>query len=225
MYKTVESYLEANGQSWSGIPAFGTSYTKFTDKLSQLKSQLLEEQTKLKATMQEKAEALEKCSIAASEIASILYAYASTINDYELVEQAKITKWSIRRNSKLKSLQNVDRAIQLATAHLSEAEDFGLTQEKIDLLMEHRDDLEAVLFVPRQLVLARKLQNISLKNSFKEVDRILKNQLDKLAHSLKSDAPQFYLGYVSARNVIEHGTRHTDENEGLTENESDGSSE
>ena len=64
---------------------------------------------------------------------------------------------------------------------------------------------------PRQALLSRKIATESIKKTIKEIDAILRGQIDNLVESLKWTSPEFHLFYINARHVMKHGNRHNGE--------------
>ncbi|MDX2361833.1 MAG: hypothetical protein QNK23_13570 [Crocinitomicaceae bacterium] len=225
MYKAVETVLIANGQSWSGIPAFTTAKVLFTDKMSLLTSHVYEQETALRGvTINKRQKRFEAAEIAV-EIARAICAYATAINNPGLAKSMRIFHSRIMYTSHLNSLNIISEVIDKASTHIASLGDYGIDQTKVDALIAIHGELLEIIGTPRMAILSRKGSTQMIKSTIQDIDGILRGQIDNLVESIKSMAPEFYLHYFNARQIYDHGKRHNSENGSLTENDGYGGEE
>lgn len=221
MYEAVKEFLEANGQSWSGIPAFGNTFNVFTEKLSKMKTYAYSQAAALTGVRSTKQQKLEETAELAVEVAGAVFAYASSVQNVELMAYMKVSNWKIVHNSKFNSLYFVAQVIEKAAMYQKQIDDFGVNEAKLNKLIVLHDELEAVLKAERQAMLSRKLATASIRELVSDIDAVLNHQLDKLALSLRSSEPKFYTGYTDARIVIDRGIRHRKPKQDESPNQND----
>ena len=220
MYKAVKDYLEANGGSWSGMPAFENAYTQFIEKLSQLERYAFKQSTAVMGITDTVHQKRAEVASRTSEIAGAILAYAADEGNLELERFADVSMSKVKHTPILTGIQNVERIITAAEEYLAELEDYGVDQEKIDILKALRDELVVLTITPRKAILSRKSATQSIERVVREIDGILRRKMDKLALSLRSTAPQFYVDYQNARFVVDYGTRQNQQN--TNQNDGDG---
>ncbi|MDX2360358.1 MAG: hypothetical protein QNK23_06105 [Crocinitomicaceae bacterium] len=225
MYKAVETVLTANGQSWSGIPAFTTAEVLFADKMSLLTSHVYEQETALRGVTINKRQKRLQAAVITVEIAHAIRAYARAINDLGLAKSMQISRSRIMYTSHLSSLNLISEVIDQAGVHITALGDYGIDQTKVDALVTLHEELVEIIGSPRMAILSRKGSTQMIKSTIQDIDGILRGQIDNLVESIKSVAPEFHLHYFNARQIYDHGTRHNSENGSLTENDGYGNEE
>ncbi len=207
MYKAVKSIIEENQARWSELPAFASAVQSFSDRLDALEQAAYHQNLALIGVSAVKNAKRSIVADKAYAMSSSMAAFAVVNNDVELISQMKIAKYELDNCSKDKMLILVDRIITRANDFVSLLGDFGIDQASIDELQLLRDELDAQMSAPRNAIIDRKGQTSRIKTLVRELNAILKFQLDKLMIILKKDHPQFFIGYSNARIVVDHKNR------------------
>jgi hypothetical protein len=206
MYKSVKKILQTNQPSWSTLPAFVASVQSFSDRLEALERSGYQQNLALvgvKAVKNaKKAIVIDK----AYAMCSALAAYAVVNNDVELVNQMNIAKHKLEIASKSLVLVLVDRITSRASDVVAQLDIYGINQANIDELVLLRDELDDQLNATRNAIIDRKGQTLRIATLVKEIDAILRLQLDKLMVVLKEDYPEFYIAYKNARMIVDYRT-------------------
>jgi hypothetical protein len=207
MYKTLKTVIAEHQAEWSGLPAFSTSYAAFTSRLTALEQSAYQQNLALigvsavknakKAIVAEKTYAM----------SSAMVAFAVVNNDVELINQMKINKHDLHSATRDFILVLVDRVISRATELVGQLNDYGVDQVSIDELQLLRDELDAQMNAPRNAMIGRKGETSRIKSLRKELDAIIKFQLDKLMVILKEEHPDFFMAYNNARIVVDYKNR------------------
>lgn len=207
MYKAVRAVIESNQANWSALPAFASAVQTFGERLNALEQAAYHQNLALVGVSAVKNA---KRAIVADKtyaMSSSLVAYAVVTNDVELFQQMKIAKHELDNCSKDRMLILVNRVLTRATALVNLLADYGIDQASIDELQVLRDELDAQMGAPRNAIIDRKGQTARIKSLVRELDAILKFQLDRLMVILKEDFPQFFQDYGYARSVVDHRNR------------------
>lgn len=203
MYKTVRSIIENNQAIWSNLPAFSQSRDAFIQKLSELEQKSYEQSLALIGVSATKDVKKQFTAEKTYAISSALVAYAVMHNDTALLEQMNVGKKAVFQASKTNLLQFVDRVIAKALVYTAELVEFGVDQQAISDLQTLRDELEDQLNAPRNAIVERKGLTQQITTLRKELDDILKLQLDKLMIVFKPDHPNFFRAYSNARVIVD----------------------
>jgi hypothetical protein len=207
MYKSVKTILMANQAEWSPLQAFTTSVQSFTTLLASLEQSGYQQNLALVGVSAVKNAKRAIVVDKAYALSSALAAYAVVNNDVELVNQMKIAKYDLEVASKSLVLVLVDRILSRASDFVGQLDSFGVTQASIDELVILRNELDGQLGAARNAIIDRKGQTLRIKSLIKEIDIILKLQLDKLMIVLKEDHLDFFIDYKNARMIIDYGNR------------------
>ena len=146
----------------------------------------------------------------AFKCSSALFAYADSINNNTL---KTLVDYSISDLNRLKKEEITDICQTIHDAsntHIAAAAAFGYAAGDVTDLQTAIDLFRPVSQNPRQAVIARKTANKNVSVLVSNVNsQLFKKQMDKMALTLKSTAPDFVQGYFSAREVINLGTSTT----------------
>ena len=208
MYKAVQTVIASNNAAWSGFVAFENVFTKFNEKVNLLQEHAYNQSLALVGVSASKEAKRELVAKKAHAMSSSLSAYAVLVNNVELFNQMKISRWDILRGGRSRVLQLLDLIISKAEAHVNELSDFGVEQQTISELQTLRDELEVMLAAPRNAIIERKTLTHQIKVLTREIDMILKHQLDKLMIVLQEDHPDFFTVYRNARVIVDLKAKH-----------------
>lgn len=215
MYKAVKTVIAANNTAWTGLPAFVSAFDTYTSKVALLELHAYNQKMALvgvSAVKRAKRELIAERTLALS---SSLTAFAVITNDVELINQMKISKWSIIKGEGQHALQLVDIVLNKANEHLGELGDFGIDQTVVDDFQTLRDEFEIQLTAPRSAIVERKTLTGQILVLQRDIDALLKLQLDQLMEFLREENPQFFAAYKNARVIIDQPATHqSGENEG-----------
>ncbi|MDR1180564.1 MAG: hypothetical protein LBL13_01095 [Bacteroidales bacterium] len=152
---------------------------------------------------EEKNKEYEGLSEQAIKIANILYIFAFINKDYVLKSKVNVNKsmfYNTRDNDVI-ILANVIAAE--AEKHIDEIKDYGIDQTEIDILKNAIATFTTHIQKLQTTKKERKVATTNLKFLFAKVDSVVYDLLDKHITLFKSSAPDFYLQYKAARNLIE----------------------
>lgn len=206
MYLQVRSVIQEFQTEWSTNEAYATAYDQFSAALEEL-AHLSEVQKNTTAGVRIAKDALMiKVIENALSLAAILNAYACEIEDDQLKFLTKIHKSDLSRGTKMEKMRLLSRILELAQIHFPLLASYGVTQDKIDLLTQGREELSLALLQPRKAIIDRKTVTLSINEVDNKLSAILKGRLDNLMISIKKEHPEFHSKYFAARLIIDRAT-------------------
>ncbi len=207
MYIAVQSVCNSNNSTWSGLPAFVSTFGDFETTVANIDSQRQVQEGKTTGITENKQKEEDEMIQITLEIASAVHAYASINDDNELRNKVSYSP-SYLLNSRDNILKDICQLIHdEANKVIANLADYGKTADDLTQLQKEIDDYAAILAKPRTAIGTRATATTHLVELFKQCDDILKNRLDKLMVSYKNSEPVFYQTYQSARNIVDLGAR------------------
>lgn len=209
MYHAVINYCDDNAAITATVPAFGTAFSAFENKVEAIEETAQLEAQVITGITIDKKVLRTSLTEQASGIAAVVYAYASGISNNTLKEEVNFSKsdLAVLRDDQLTpTVRNIHIK---ATDNLAALATYGITAPTLDAFDDLIDDYAAAVPTPRNAAAQRKAYATALKNHFKDADSILKDQLDKLAVQFKSTNPDFYNTYKNNRIIIDGPTSST----------------
>jgi hypothetical protein len=209
MYDAVNAFCNNNPIIVATIPAFQDTLTDFQSLLdsihatAQLKADVItgiaEDKKELRLTL---------CQLS-TNLAAVLFAYASSIGNNELKQKANFSASELTR-MKDGMLTSVSLNLKgLANDNLASLAPYGITASSITDIDNAISDYQNKISSPRNAVSQRGTYRKTLNGLFKQANLILKNQLDKVAVQFKTDYPDFYETYTNNRIIVDPGTSAT----------------
>ena len=209
MYQAVQLVCDEHPDAWNTIPAFGQIYQLFVGKVSTLKQQAyLHTQTITgvrEAKDAERAAVVKKAEVVANALRSL----GGVLSDTKLRAQLRFSHSKLMQCNAPRLMQYLDSIIEAATAHMAELPDYGVTQAKLDELTLLRYQLEQTLLATRNAIVTRRSLSTELGLLTRELDQLLRINLDPLMLVIESDYPEFFRLYQAARVVVDHRGKST----------------
>lgn len=204
MIKAVVSVLNENQAIWVNTPKVVTSVNQLVEGLNFLQEKAaLHNSITLGVTRdrKEKYAALAKTMISVQDA---LWIYGNSTNNFNLVGRNKVvpsTTFNLSLKSRLVRIEVIMKDVETYGAFLA---DYGVTQEMLGLL---NDQIAAYLSIeinPRLAIIERKTTGIEIEQKVNELNKLLKNDLDRMIRIFSTSYPSFVVAYFTARVVI-HG--------------------
>ncbi len=209
MYRAVEKHCDDNAAIVGTVVAFGAALTDFKTKIASIISTEQLSALVITGIAEDKFVLKQDLCQKASDVASIIGAYASAISDNTMAEQVAFpfTKLLKTRDDQLGPLcQNI---LDIGNAHSGPLKDYGLSAANLTALQTAIGDYSASTPKPRTAMSQRKTYLSNLKDIFAATDTVLKKQMDKLIVNFKASNPDFVKEYKSNRVIIDPGTTTT----------------
>lgn len=207
MYQTVIDTVKANDTSWEGIPVFVDTVEKLIEKVTSLEEA---EQTQRLATVgvvSSRNTLRNNSTNQLMRISGALSALGKMKGDDVLHLQMKISPSTLKLTSRTEYLSVIASIVNCALQHAEDLAPFGITQNEISDLMELKNNLINSSLRPRAAIIERKGSTIKISTLEKEIDDLLRNELDEIMKLIKASNEDFYRSYKQARSIISYGTR------------------
>lgn len=204
MYQTVHTICTDHQADWTNLSAFGMAFAQFDTTLAGLEQAAYDQGI---TTIGVRAAKQQLCddTLALSEIvANALRAYAASIQDVLLIQQFHFSKWTFYRGGGQHMLQLVDRVLATAHPRITELADFGIAPTQLDALTTLRTQLGIAVGAPRTAIVTRKMLTLTIGQLMREIDQLLRHQLDPLMGVVKPVSLPFYEKYRAARIIVDH---------------------
>lgn len=199
MYEAVIKFLDKNEAKLSVIPAFAP----LTEALKQAVGQIYERNAEFTAatdgTTNEKKVAENVLINEAVSLAGMCRSYASANGNERLKARTKVTASDLThmRDTELDSQVQVLR--DTITEYLPELGDYGVTEELVTDFMSLADAYHSAMQSREAASAEQSAARQNLTEAFREVDRILYDQIDPLMEAFRTRDPKLYNGYQAVR--------------------------
>jgi hypothetical protein len=199
MGATVAAYMNKNLTIWTGNKAVTDTVASLNTALGTVGTKAQQQEAPIVGEEEQKVLVRHDYEDEIMRIAGQLCSLAAKINDTNLAAQTELTLAQLDKLSVDVLESTGSRVSGLATANLAALADYGITQATTQF--------HGVKTAPRKAIATRAGQTKTLPPAVKTVTSLLRNQLDKQILMFKKSNPEFYAGYVSARVIVDRGSR------------------
>ena len=203
MYIAVNAVFASHGTAWSSIPACEIAHTLFEAKLGVL-TQLLYEQNAATLGVKDEKDKERKATVKrAKKLILALRIYAADSDDMLLRGKVKFPLSDLVYRGTVRTMQLLSQINEMAITHGADIIPHGVTQQEIDEFTQMYLNMEAVFASTRNAIVNRGLSTDQIETQIREIDALLKDQLDKYAELLRDDYPEFAISYKIARGIVD----------------------
>lgn len=209
MYEAVDTVLDKNSTIWSSLTTVTDTSIKLKAIIVEIRNLRQVQELDSKGITVNKADVREQLTGATLKLIRAIAAYASLNNNHKLLGEVNYTPSTLN-----KSRDNI--FYDIAVLIQSKAKQYEL--ELADFLIKPEDITgqqslinRYILAVPekRAAVVVSKTSTADLKLKIREMDILLKENLDRLILLFETDNADFVQQYFSARIIIDLGHRTT----------------
>jgi len=204
MYKAEIAVCTKHQSAWSAMFAFQEGFDELKD-LTELLEQLSFEHAQgivgvTAVKNEERLATAEKAGL----LANSLRALATKTKNTALAEQMHFRQATLESGKATRAIQLITQVVNSAGIYAAELLTYyDVGQQQIDELAQLRDHLALSLGNTRNAIIERKALTAKIKSLVKEIDDLLKNNLDKQVKILKQSQPAFFAHYMAGRNVVD----------------------
>jgi hypothetical protein len=144
-----------------------------------------------------------------ADIASIVYAYASTIGNNTLKQSVNYSYSNLLKLRDDLLCPIIRNIYNVADTNKTELEAYGITGSILTTLQLLTDTYSNAVPKPTTAKAIKRTYTSNLKQLEKDADDILKNRMDKLITTFKKANPDFVSNYKNVRLIIDPGTAST----------------
>lgn len=203
MFETTVAFLDKNNNTWKDRAAFVDAHGRAKAGTTEIRAKTGKQQAPTGGITGDKGDIRDDLEEKALVIADAVAAFAAKTGNKDLGAQVEVTKSSLDRLPDSDLVQTAQRVIDAATANLPALGAFGIKTPEIDALAAAKDLFANKKEAPREAIVNRKVETLSLPEAISAVRSIFRNEIDKLMTAFKKPAPDFYNGYFTARIIID----------------------
>jgi len=222
MYQMVHDILNEHQPIWESTPKFVETFGTFTAKFETFKIHAEKQRSYVIGVTDTRDASLKITARMAVRVAAALTSLGEDQNNLSLIQLMRISESKLLNSSHTDAILLLDRIVIEAQDHAEELAEYGIGSELLSELYERRDDLAVSIISPKKAVIKRRDSSSTIAELRKDLDIILKNQLDKLVTVLRPVSESFYVQYMGARrvysysrNAASNGSESTNTDEGL----------
>jgi hypothetical protein len=209
MYDAVIAYCNNNNALIATVPAFQNAFTSFQSIVDNIRATAQLEASVITGITTDKSQVKANLSVVAANLAAMIFAYASNVNNNVLKEQVNFTPSELKLLKDEKLIAACSNIRDAANANIASLADYGITAANITDFQSMMDGYSAKVSSPRNAVSQRSSYSKTLTTLFKQADDALKNQMDKMAQKFNVTNEDFYNTYKSNRIIIDPGSSPT----------------
>jgi maltose-binding protein MalE len=208
MFETTLVILDKNNSVWKGTGAFADAVTRAKDGTAAIRSRTGQQQAPLEGVTGEKAQLRDDLEDKLLVIADAIAAFAAKTADPALAAQVETNRSLLDRLPASDLVQTAQRIFDAAADHIGVLADYGVTEPIKDELKGAMELFANKKEGPREALIGRKVETISLPIAIREVRSIFRNELDKMMTSFRKAKPDFYQAYFAARIIVDRAATH-----------------
>ena len=203
MHDDVLLYLDSNADKYSSIPAIGRAKNKLTEINLKIEENQ-EEQDKSKVYMGKTKKQVKKIASEKGDILNdLLEDYAEENGNQELAQRMAASASDLFNADNQTFAMRIKEIVDEATKNIDVLKsEYGATDEQVEDLKMDLDHFESINNLPRSYQITSRVATSNLDELFKEANQVLEGQLDRRMKIFKKRDPNFYKGYLAAREVV-----------------------
>ena len=203
MFRAVQLLCNNNLPIINTNVAFTAAFAIFTSKISLLFGSETVVNKQTKGVAKDKVSLRKILSQNAADIASPIFAYANktkneTLN--QIVNYSKSDIEKIKDDLIVATCTNIKKA---ATDNLAALADYGLTAAMLTAFQTNMDNYSGATPKPKLTKATKTTETANIKATIKDIDNVLKNEMDKLVVNFKAANPNFVSDYKNVRVIID----------------------
>ena len=153
-----------------------------------------------------KRDALQELGDVAYEVAGGVLAFADNSGDAILAARVKFSRSAVVAGSANAVVARAQDIVDAATETLDSLGDHGVTTEKLKVLKNALKAYDAVRALPRNAIGAGAAATKAMERLFRQADRLLENQIDRLVWQFRASTPDLYDKYQTSRSIVSAAT-------------------
>ncbi len=203
MHLAVQECLDTNLEKWNGIPIIVQMKNELDELIQRI--EVKDSESSADSTTFTKQKELLRNTVTrkAVSMAGVLSSFAAITGDDEMADSMHLTE-SMLNKAKETDIENmVNPIIEMATNHVDDFIDYGVTAEQVTELQTSLDDFTARIGKPR-VIRNQAFAAIKMIDALIDEARdLLNNKLDKLMLRFRYSDPEFYDAYTRARTIVD----------------------
>lgn len=203
MFIQVQRHLDTHTDKWTGIPAIVRHKNSLDTNIRQIYEKDLLQSSDTKGITVSKGELKNLVALKAAIISGGIYAYASEIGNRDMEQQSNFSPNKLYKLPDAGFVQQVALLIELATTHMTDLADQGITPDQVTEVTTSLDDFRERIGQARTLSIQTGTASSEVEGLVAETADLLRHQVDRLMLRYKLTDPSFYEGYERARVIVD----------------------
>lgn len=200
---SVKGVMDKHGKIYNSVPMLAQTVGEYYVLLEEIKE--VGAWTEMDTTGETSAKIVAKAKLAslASRLAASGMVYAFDREDTELEAALDYAYYKIRYARDSETLQIAGAISTELLNHRANLAGYMVTEEHLADLQEHIQKFKEAMEIKGGAKSRRVADTKRLVRLFKSTDDILYRKMDKLMIRLKTDYPDFFIAYRSARKIVD----------------------
>lgn len=204
MFETTVAFLDKNNGTWKNTPAFVDAVARAKIGTAQIRSRSGKQQSPTEGVTGDKEQLRDILEDKLSVVADAIAAFAEKTKNADLAAKVELNRSVIDRLSDSDLILAANRVLEATTANLAALADYGITAAEQTELQGAATLYANKKESPREAIVGRRVETLSLPEAINTVRSIFRNELDKMMTAFKKPEPDFYKGYVASRVIVNH---------------------
>lgn len=202
-YQSVSGVLRKHRKVCSSVPVLAQTVDEFCSLFEEIKEVGAKTMSDTTGETAAKRVAKEELALLASELAASGMAYAFDRSDTELEAALDYAYYKIRYARDAETLQITGAIEAELLKHRGQLTGYMVTEENLADLQRHRVSFMEAMKTKGGVKSNRVANFRKLGQLFRTTDNLLRRKMDRLMFRLKTEHPDFYTAYHSARKIID----------------------
>lgn len=203
--KTIVNVADSNPNEVALVPAFAKGITEVKGIIVDIDALAAQQSKDLKGITGNKNSMLQDTGNFVIEVSGAVYAYAASAGDKILQARMKFNPNRVHKMNQPEVIEAaavvLEEAGKLPEAILAEQ---GITKAEMETFAAVYNDLQGVTTGKREAVIEHSNYTDRIAKLFAQAADIKKHKLEPLSQQYQRKAPEFYLKYKAAANVIHY---------------------
>jgi len=214
MFETTLAFLDKNNNIWKNRPAFVDAVTRAKEDTAQIRARSGKQQSPTEGVTGDKTQLRDDLEEKLLVIGDAIAAFAQKTADADLAAKVEMNKSSLDGLTASDLILAAKRVTGAAEANMAALPGYNVTTANNDELKAAADLFANKKESPREAIIGRRVETMSLPEAIRFVRSIFRKEIDKLMSAFKKPEPDFYIGYFAARIIIDRAATISPKEEG-----------
>ncbi len=204
-YESIDKTLDKHEALWSTLPAMNESVVQYRAILAQIRDTSVQREVATTGLTQTKLTKKQRMADLALELGSAAFAYASKQKDQTLKAVFDYSMTDLRYISDNASIDRSQVIHQEVGKILVALADYGITAVELDSLQTAITDFKNAIGEKGSTKGTGVVNTQRLVDLFRQADRLLREELDKVMLRFRKSNAEFYDAYIVSSTVADLG--------------------
>lgn len=205
MFETTLAFLDKKNNIWKNRSALVDAITRAKEGTAQIRTRSGKQQSPTEGVTEDKTLLRDDLEEKLLVIGDAIAAFAQKTADADLAAKVEMNKSSLDGLKESDLVLAAKRVTDAAEANLAALDGYGVNATNNDELKAAADLFANKKESPRQAIVGRRVETMSLPAAIRFVRSIFRKEIDKLMSAFKKPEPDFYKGYFVARIIVDRG--------------------